>query len=848
MVATPSENGSLSLNIVAIPPPKDNNANLKNKKRLNKYDKRRRRAEQVKKARVPPPTWADSVVELDTKASELVESNAGNKKSAERNDYRSIIDQSNDKSDCDSCVEDLSSERKTDEIDHSNDEDNSENDIPVDIGDSNNAASDEQALADRADVLQDEASRAKYLAEFHARPLELDRRAGASSKHRIQSSHNSKHLFSEATEWVNMPLHERLIASMSQFKFDRPTIVQSEAITAFAEENQLYNLLLQAETGSGKTLAYLLPILQSLAVDSQGVVQRLDRSQCGTRCIILCPTRELASQTFGVVEQLCAASFNWLVPGCLFGEERRKSEKARLRKGLAIVVATPGRLLDHLSRTESLLLSLKGKLQWLVLDEADRLLDMGLGDQVKQIVQHVRANQPGSGRNGITWRSVLVSATVTPHVETLAKEILIGGNSSWRWIQTGESKSFSDPTVASSTDDQAHSGVESEFSQSTPQQLTQQHMTVSAKLRLPALVAFLVLRAAKKERTVVFLSTCAAVDYYHALFAKADTTSNKNQALFGQECSFYKLHGSIPHTERQQTLKNFFKVSSTKLQAAVLFATDVASRGLNLPDIDWTVQYDPPAEVAEYVHRAGRVARAGRSGHSLLFLLPSERSFLDILKKRGVKRMSPLSLSSTLNAAANIRKVITADGARRSGGVVTAGTSSVASSRLGEAFALEVQQRLETLVTSDEAKAKGSLSGKSKGERRTKPPEPSKINLMEMARHAFVSHIRAYPTREKLVRHVFTSKALHLGHVARSFALKEPPKKLATMASKETAAVLEKSESRKRNRSMAFPSLDLEDVRDRTAEGNGNAKMTRSAKSILLSNATKLQQVGMASF
>jgi superfamily II DNA/RNA helicase len=152
------------------------------------------------------------------------------------------------------------------------------------------------------------------------------------------------------------------------------------------------------------TLAYLLPIIQALGVDRQGELVKKNRLQAGTRCIILCPTRELASQTFTVVEKLCKISFIWLVPGCLFGEERRKSEKARIRKGLAIIVATPGRLLDHLTRTESLLMALKGKLEWLVLDEADRLLDMGLGEQDTQIIQRIRANQPGSGRNEIAWQ------------------------------------------------------------------------------------------------------------------------------------------------------------------------------------------------------------------------------------------------------------------------------------------------------------------------------------------------------------------------------------------------------------------------------------------------------------
>lgn len=111
--------------------------------------------------------------------------------------------------------------------------------------------------------------------------------------------------------------------------------------------------------------------IQSLAVDRHtNDVKQMDRQVGGTWCIILCPIRELASQTLLVAEKLTLNSFRWLVPGCLSGGEKRKSEKARIRKGISILIATPGRLLDHLSRTDSLLVALKGKLEWRVLDEA----------------------------------------------------------------------------------------------------------------------------------------------------------------------------------------------------------------------------------------------------------------------------------------------------------------------------------------------------------------------------------------------------------------------------------------------------------------------------------------------
>jgi ATP-dependent RNA helicase DDX31/DBP7 len=282
----------------------------------------------------------------------------------------------------------------------------------------------------------------------------------------------------------------------------------------------------------------------------------------------------------------------------------------------------------------------------------------------------------------------------------------------------------------------------------------------------------------------------------------------------------------------------------------VLFATDVASRGLNLPDVDWIVQYDPPGEVAEYVHRAGRVARAGKAGHSLLFLLPSETPFLDVLKKRGVKRLSALSLSSTLKSAADVCTQVTTEGMRHAGGGSFSGFKPTASAgRIGEAFASEVQRRLEACVAADDAKVRATEKAARKQRRApsaTVEASPSD-GLMELARNAFVSHLRSYPTKEKLVRHIFSAKALHLGHVARSFALKEPPKRLATMASKQTAVVVEQSETRKRNTTMAFGSLDDDVIGsdNAVAQKRSRPSSAQSTKSIFLSKAKKMQASGL---
>ena len=593
--------------------------------------------------------------------------------------------------------------------------------------------------------------------------------------------------------------------------------------------------------------------LQSLAVDQNtGEAKPVDRSMGGTRCIILCPTRELASQTAVVTEKLCSNSFSWIVPGCLSGGEKRKSEKARIRKGITILIATPGRLLDHLSKTESLLLALKGKLEWLVLDEGDRLLDMGLGGQVEQIIQHLRANQPGSGpkHDGVTWKSILLSATVTSRVEELAKKML--GGDRWLWARGGESKhdnedfaGMEDLEMANNLD--VSKGLQ--LGESTPRQLGQLHITVSAKFRLATLVAFLVQRVKKNERTIVFMSTCDGVDYHEALFKSMDSIlpgDDDTPGIFGKSCPIFKLHGNVPHAERHIILERFGHGAGSPQRAALLLATDVAARGLNLPGVDWTVQYDPPCEVADYAHRAGRTARAGKAGHSLLFLLPSERQFLDVLEVSGVKGMTALSLTSVLNQAAQICINLTDAGEKRSGG----GYGQSKPARLGEAFCSEIQHRLEDCVMDDHAKARASATNGTNTPRSGKRHKKEKVSakLLEMARSAFTSYLRSYPTKEKAVRHIFSVRALHLGHVARSLALKEPPKMLVKVHMLADAS--EEADGYKRkNSSLTFDDLDNDEsfiIRKRQKLSRENVKEklidNKEARALLHARAARLQQ------
>jgi superfamily II DNA/RNA helicase len=180
---------------------------------------------------------------------------------------------------------------------------------------------------------------------------------------------------------------------------------------------------------------------------------------------------------------------------------------------------------------------------------------------------------------------------------------------------------------------------------------------------------------------------------------------------------------------------------------------------------------------------AGRSARAGKSGHSLLFLLPSERQYVEVLQLRGLKEITALSLSATLNSAANLCPSLSQEGdnARPSDKTFLDGK--------GEAFTLAIQNRLEQCVIQDDADYKASIEKKVKdAKQRRKLKKDTAGPLLVSARKAFSAFVRAYPAKERAVKHIFNARGLHLGHIARSLALREAPKVVSKVHS--GAAVL----------------------------------------------------------
>ena len=540
------------------------------------------------------------------------------------------------------------------------------------------------------------------------------------AKSAAAASHESNHIFN-TQDFSVMDLHPRLEAVLKAsypkggFGFQVPTVIQSNSMQSILSGKSTF---IRSQTGSGKTIAYLLPIVQKL----QSLPSKVARGD-GTYALILAPTRELCSQIYDVLARLLKP-FIWLVPGCICGGERRKSEKARLRKGVTVLVATPGRLVDHLKSTEAFR---RDHLQFMVLDEVDRLMDMGFEKQIKDAMRLLALNLKYTGdtsgfRSG-QIQTVLVSATITKAVRSLLGEEF--GQLKFIDAEGNGEGEGDDKILADETGDLTMGEV--------PKQLAQHVMNVTYKLKLPALCALLRNCARKKSKVVLFVRTTATVDFLENLFKVASWPGENNSVKSTNGCTLfagwpvYRLHGRIDQSDRQLTYKEFHR-----LKNGLLICSDVAARGLDLPDVSWIIQFDPPADTTDYVHRIGRTARRGQAGRSMLFLSPNEQPFLSALQLHHLD-ISQISLEATLMRAFGENK-----------------EQVYSRNEKIENHILRLQLHLEREVTSS-----STLKG--------------------LALNAFQSFLRAYSSRAGSLKGIFQIRALHLGHVARSFALETTP-------------------------------------------------------------------------
>ena len=343
--------------------------------------------------------------------------------------------------------------------------------------------------------------------------------------------------------------------------FTEPTPIQAQAIPVALRGA---DLLATARTGSGKTAAYALPLLQAL-VTADGPPAR------AVPALVLVPTRELAAQVGEVLRSLAQALPRRLRIAVAFGGVSINPQLMALRGGADVVVATPGRLLDLVAHNA---LRLSG-VRHLVLDEADRLLDLGFADELAQVLEQLPAQR----------QSLFFSATFPPPVEALARQLL------------------REPVRVDLPDPVEPEAI-----------VLQRAIAVDARHRAQLLRQLI--REQRWERVLVFVATQHMADHLASKLHQGDVYATS-------------LHGGLSQGARQQTLQEF-----KEKRWDVVVTTDLAARGIHIDQLPVVVNFDLPRSAEDYVHRIGRTGRAGHSGLALSFVTAEQQAHWRLIQKR----------------------------------------------------------------------------------------------------------------------------------------------------------------------------------------------------------------------
>eukprot|EP00271_Cylindrocystis_brebissonii_P005500 TRINITY_DN1755_c0_g1_i1.p1 TRINITY_DN1755_c0_g1~~TRINITY_DN1755_c0_g1_i1.p1 ORF type:complete len:807 (+),score=156.37 TRINITY_DN1755_c0_g1_i1:219-2639(+) len=444
------------------------------------------------------------------------------------------------------------------------------------------------------------------------------------------------------------PLSAQSLSVLDSQSFDRTTPVQAATIPLFCTNK---DVVVEAETGSGKTLAFVLPILEIL----RRVTPPLRGHQVGA--MIITPTRELAAQISKVAAPFVAAhglASSLLVGGTSVAEDLKQVLSCG---GANILIGTPGRLNDIMERAAASL-DFK-KLEVLVLDEADRLLGMGF----EVTLSAITARLPKQRRTG------LFSATQTRALQELASAGLrnpvrvevqqqlqqqklakskkqqqedggsnkSGGADSVRAVGGGEAGRLT----------QANGGGRiSSSSVKIPPGLRFSHVICSLEEKASQLVH--ILASQPELKTIVYVLTCACVDYWASVLPQAGPL---------KKIPLRALHGKMKQSVREAALADFAALPG----GGLLLCTDVAARGLDIPGVDCTVQLDPPQDPAAFIHRAGRAARLGRPGTAIVLLTPQEETYVEFLRLRGVPSEVRAPVSPVEDITPMLRKAAKSD-------------------------------------------------------------------------------------------------------------------------------------------------------------------------------------------
>ena len=364
-------------------------------------------------------------------------------------------------------------------------------------------------------------------------------------------------------------LSDQVLQALDNVGYETPTPIQLQTIPVILEGG---DILGQAQTGTGKTAAFALPLLSTIEL-----------SRVEPQVLVLTPTRELAIQVSEAFQRYAACMDDFHVLP-IYGGQDYSGQLRRLKRGVHIVVGTPGRVMDHIRRKT---LALDG-IRTLVLDEADEMLRMGFVDDVEWILDKTPA----------TRQVALFSATMPSEIRRISKKYL---------------HDFSEIAIKAKS--------------STVETITQRFLPVSGQHKLDALTR--ILESEHFDGVILFVRTKTA-------------TLELSEKLRARGYAAAALNGDMVQKHREKTVGQFKDGGYN-----ILVATDVAARGLDVERISHVVNYDIPTDTESYVHRIGRTGRAGRSGEAILFVTPREMSMLRTIEKAIRKRIERMELPST---------------------------------------------------------------------------------------------------------------------------------------------------------------------------------------------------------
>jgi len=373
------------------------------------------------------------------------------------------------------------------------------------------------------------------------------------------------------TDFSSLGLPESLLNTLTRLGYEKPSPIQAQSIPALLSGRDLIG---QAQTGTGKTAAFALPILAGLS-NTSTMAQ-------SPQALVLAPTRELAMQVAEAFQRYSENLGHCRVLA-VYGGQSMRDQLRELKRGVQIVVGTPGRLLDHLNRN-SLDLS---ALRWVVMDEADEMLRMGFIDDVEAILAHTGGNQ----------QTALFSATMPPRIKHIAD----------RYLREPE------------------------------------RVTIPAATTTVAAIEQRVVWVRQREKSAAVLRLLAAEDFDAVIiFTRTrESTSELAEQLSNAGYAATAINGDMNQAQREQTIS---LLKQGKID--ILVATDVAARGLDVERISHVINYDLPHEFDTYVHRIGRTGRAGRSGKAILLADPRDRRQIRALEHTTRQPLQALDMPS----------------------------------------------------------------------------------------------------------------------------------------------------------------------------------------------------------